>query len=125
MDDNPVFYAERPWGFWSVLDIGPFHKIKRLQISPKKFISKQYHQHRSETWCIIQGTGTLIIDGRTFNLRKGDTFTINAGEWHQVVNNSNSEDLVAIEVQMGTYCEEDDIVRETQKSPHISIEERD
>lgn len=114
MDDLPVFYAERPWGFWSVIDIGPSHKIKRLQISPKKFISKQYHRRRSETWCIIQGTGTLIIEGNTFKIRKGDSFTVNPGEWHQVINSGDAEDLVAIEVQMGEYCEEDDIVREDQ-----------
>ena len=54
----------------------------------------------------------MIIEGKTFSLRRGDSFTVNAGEWHQVINNSNSEDIIAIEVQMGNYCEEDDIVRE-------------
>lgn len=119
--------VERTWGSWSVIQTGSFYKIKQLVIKPKQFISKQYHLHRSETWCIVQGIGTLVIDGRIFNMRRGDTFTINAGEWHQVVNTSHSEDLIAIEVQMGTYCEEDDIVREdnTQKSPHISVWEKD
>ena len=104
--------AERPWGNWSVLEIGPYYKVKKLVIKPHQSISKQYHQHRSETWCIVQGIGLMIIEGKTFSLRRGDSFTVNAGEWHQVINNSNSEDIIAIEVQMGNYCEEDDIVRE-------------
>jgi len=83
-------------------------------IKPHQSISKQYHLHRSETWCIVQGIGKMIIEGNTFNIRRGDSFTVNPGEWHQVINTGNSEDIIAIEVQMGDYCEEDDIVREDQ-----------
>lgn len=104
---------ERPWGSWSVLETGPYYKIKKLVIKPHQSISKQYHNYRSETWCIVQGIGSLTIEGNTFHIRKGDSFSVNPGEWHQVVNDGDLEDLIAIEVQMGTYCEEDDIVRWT------------
>lgn len=101
----------RPWGYWEVIEEGPGYKIKRLVIQPKQSISNQYHNHRSETWCIIGGEGQLFLEDKLKTITKGDVFTIEIGEKHRVKNISETEDLVAIEVQMGEKCEEDDIVR--------------
>lgn len=104
---------KRDWGQWEVIETGPFYKIKKLIINPGKAISKQYHNRRSETWCIVQGHGLLTIDDLDFAVRKGDAFIIEKGQWHQMTNTAfDDTDLIAIEVQMGEYCEEDDIVRE-------------
>lgn len=107
--------VERSWGSWQVLQVGPFYKVKQLIIKPHQHISLQYHQHRSETWCIVQGAGIFLCDGVVNTIQRGNVFTIQPLEWHRVTNTSDVEDLIAIEVQMGEICEESDIVRSSGK----------
>jgi mannose-6-phosphate isomerase-like protein (cupin superfamily) len=103
-------YAERPWGKWEVIDEGSWYKVKRLTLEPNKSISMQYHNHRSETWAITQGFGEVILDDKKFKVNRGDTFVVPIKAVHKITNTSNTQ-LIIIEVQCGTVCEEDDIVR--------------
>ena len=102
---------ERPWGSWEVLEEGPGYKVKKLIIKPQCSISHQYHNHRTETWCIVSGAGQAFIDSKIKVLHEGDVFTVKKKQAHRVQNISEDNDLVAIEVQMGEKCEEEDIVR--------------
>ena len=108
------YITNRPWGTWEVLSVGDGHKVKRLIISPNQSISRQYHQHREEAWCIISGKGILETGYpdllNKMQIAKGDTFTIRRREVHKVINNG-PDDLIAIEVQTGPITEEDDIIR--------------
>ena len=103
--------ATRPWGIWRVLDVDQGYKVKRLEILPDAAISLQYHNHRSEHWTIVQGTGKVIIDGNIFTVEKGDSFYVPKQALHKVTNTHLRETLIAIEVQMGEICSEEDIVR--------------
>lgn len=103
--------AQRSWGHWCVLAKGPYYKVKKLVIEPRQSISKQYHNHRTETWFIIAGRGQAFIDDDIEVLNVGTIITINPKAVHRVLNLSDDEDLVAIEVQTGDICEENDIVR--------------
>jgi mannose-6-phosphate isomerase len=114
-DDGFTFYlydkVDRPWGCWIIMDQGPGYKVKKLLIKPKQSISNQYHLHRSETWCVVSGTGQAFIDSKIKIIHPGDTFTVKKKQVHRVQNISDTEDLVVIEVQLGEICEEEDIVR--------------
>lgn len=110
IDSRPEV-TTRPWGYWYVLEEGLGYKVKKLVIQPKQSISKQYHLHRSETWCIISGSGQAFLDAKIKPLNPGDVFTVKKNQLHKVTNNSETVELVAIEVQMGDRCEEADIVR--------------
>lgn len=106
----------RPWGFWEVLDQGASqngmqYKVKRLEISPRKQISHQYHNHRSETWVIVSGTGQVHCNDKSFVVHAGEQFTFEEKDKHKVMNVSETEKLIAIEVQYGTLVSETDIVR--------------
>jgi len=110
--EEPVLEsATRPWGIWRVLDVDQGYKVKRLEILPDAAISLQYHNHRSEHWTIVQGSGKVIIDGNIFTVEKGDSFYVPKQALHKVTNTHLTETLIAIEVQMGEICSEDDIVR--------------
>lgn len=102
--------CERPWGTWEVIDEGPWYKVKKLTIQPNKSISLQYHIHRSETWAITQGRGSVILDEKKFEVKVGDTFVVPILSVHKITNISNVP-LVIIEVQCGEITEEKDIVR--------------
>lgn len=102
---------KRPWGEWHVLDVDQGYKVKRLHILPDQAISLQYHQHRSEHWTIVQGEGKVIVDGNIFTVKKGESFHVPKLALHKITNTHLTETLIAIEVQMGDICSEDDIVR--------------
>lgn len=107
----------RPWGAFSVLHEGPGFKVKSLTVTPGKRLSMQYHRHREEHWIIVRGTAKILVaepgeEGRTGEL------TIPAGEnifipkeYIHRLENPGSDILEIIEVQMGDYLGEDDIVR--------------
>jgi mannose-6-phosphate isomerase len=103
--------ASRPWGRWYVLDVDQGYKVKKLEILPDQAISLQYHNHRSEHWTIVQGEGKVIVDGNIFTIRKGESFHVPRQSIHKITNTHLTETLIAIEVQMGDICREDDIVR--------------
>lgn len=101
---------ERSWGTWEVIEQGPWYKVKKLTINPNKSISMQYHNHRSETWSIVQGEGKMFLDGETKTVRRGDTVVVPVKSVHKITAISK-EPVIAIEVQLGEITEEDDIVR--------------
>ena len=101
---------ERPWGCFYVLHDERFYKLKRIEVDPKGRLSYQYHHKRSEAWTIVQGTGTITLDGIVNDYVTGETIIIPQGVKHRI-ENKGTEKVVFIEVQTGTYFGEDDIVR--------------
>jgi mannose-6-phosphate isomerase len=100
----------RPWGeFENLLDV-EYCKVKQIVIKPGQSPSYQYHLKRSEVWVIVQGTGQLKIDDVINVVNKSDIITVPIESKHQIKNTGN-EDLIFIEVQLGSYFGEDDIVR--------------
>jgi len=100
----------RPWGSYTVLEEGNGYKIKRLTVLPGKRLSLQMHYHRSEFWVVVKGTAKVIVEDREFLLRKGESTFIPMGAKHRL-ENPGKVTLEVIEVQIGEYLGEDDIVR--------------
>ena len=100
----------RPWGSYTIIKEADNHKVKTIVVDPMKRISYQTHEKRSEYWVIVSGTGTVTIDGIMSPAIGGDAFIIEQGIPHRI-ENSGTEPLVFIEVQLGVYFGEDDIVR--------------
>lgn len=100
----------RPWGSFTVLEVGPQFKIKRLVIRPGQAISLQLHHHRSEHWVVAGGMAKVTCEDKTYFVSTNESTYIKAGHRHSVANDG-LVDLVIIEVQIGEYVGEDDIVR--------------
>jgi mannose-6-phosphate isomerase len=100
----------RPWGEFKILKETIDFKVKELTVYPSKRLSYQYHQKRSETWIITKGIGEITLDDKISKINKGDIISIPVGMKHRV-KNTGAEDLSIIEVQMGEYFGEDDIIR--------------
>jgi len=100
----------RPWGNYTVIHDRPNHKVKTITVEPMRRLSYQTHEKRSEYWVIVSGTGTVTLDGITSLAVGGDAFIIEQGIAHRI-ENPGTEPLVFIEVQLGVYFGEDDIVR--------------
>ena len=100
----------RPWGNYTILHERTDHKVKTITVEPSRRLSYQTHQKRSEYWVIVSGAGTVTLDGVTTPCVGGDAFIIEQGVAHRI-ENTGTDELVFIEVQLGTYFGEDDIVR--------------
>lgn len=100
----------RPWGSYTVLERQPRFQIKRLTVNPGVKLSLQLHYHRSEHWIVVSGTAKVTRGDETFLVHENQSTYISAGEKHRL-ENPGSIMLELIEVQNGSYLEEDDIVR--------------
>ena len=102
--------VQRLWGRYEILTTMPHFKVKKLVVSAGKSISLQSHEYRSETWVIIKGQATALRNSETLVLSEGESISIPMRAKHQLTNNT-ANDLEIIEIQTGTYLEEDDILR--------------
>lgn len=103
--------VDKPWGSYEIIHENSFYKVKKIVIKPEKRISLQYHKHRNEHWYIVQGHSLINLDDESLNLKTGDSIDIKKMQYHRIKNISTAEDLIFIEIQMGEYLGEDDIVR--------------
>ena len=101
----------RPWGHYKVLEEEKdTFKIKRITVKQGKRLSYQLHHHRSEHWIVDKGMAKVIVDGEEKFVRSGESIFFREGQKHSLENPGKTL-LEIIEVQMGQYLEEDDIVR--------------
>ena len=100
-----------PWGTAEVLTEGENYKVKRISLSPKARQSYQKHEQRAESWVIVSGQGKITIDDDETRVTPGGVIMIMIGMKHRIENMSDSEPLVFIETQFGSYIGEDDIIR--------------
>ena len=99
----------RPWGWYENLIEGVDYKVKRIEVNSGQQISLQYHQHRSEYWTVVKGSGYVTIDKEAIHAVPGKTFIIPVSVVHRLTAEENG--ITIIEVQMGEKCIEEDIVR--------------
>ncbi len=100
----------RPWGYFETLNIGPRFQVKLLHVKPGGKLSMQMHHHRSEHWIVVQGTAKVVIGDTEKLVRENESVYIVATQWHRL-ENPGKVPLELIEVQIGTYLGEDDIIR--------------
>ena len=100
----------RPWGFFETLNLGPRFQVKLLSVKPGAKLSMQMHHHRSEHWVVVHGTAEVTIGSEQKLVYENQSVYIVAGQWHRL-HNPGRTPLELIEVQLGSYLGEDDIVR--------------
>jgi mannose-1-phosphate guanylyltransferase len=102
--------GHRPWGTYTILEESQGYKIKRIEVKPSKRLSLQKHYHRNEHWIVVSGTATVTVGNETQLIRPNEGTYIKMGEIHRLENQGKIP-VVLIEVQVGEYVQEDDIVR--------------
>jgi len=100
----------RPWGSYTILDENEGYKIKRIEVKPGKRLSLQKHYHRNEHWVVLSGSATVTVGEKTYIVNPNESTYIKAGEVHRLENRGKLP-LIIIEVQVGEYTGEDDIIR--------------
>ncbi len=100
----------RPWGKINSIDNGEHFQVKRIMVRPGEKISTQMHNYRSEHWIVVSGTAKVVNGIKETLLTENQSTYIPAGVVHTLENPSET-DLELIEVQLGSYLGEDDIIR--------------
>lgn len=100
----------RPWGSYDSVDIGKRFQVKRINVNPGAALSLQMHYHRAEHWVVVSGTAEVTRDDEVMLLGENESTFIPLGSVHRL-RNPGRVPLEIIEVQSGSYLEEDDIIR--------------
>nr|WP_092074279.1 mannose-1-phosphate guanylyltransferase/mannose-6-phosphate isomerase [Dendrosporobacter quercicolus]NSL49183.1 mannose-1-phosphate guanylyltransferase/mannose-6-phosphate isomerase [Dendrosporobacter quercicolus DSM 1736]SDM86831.1 mannose-1-phosphate guanylyltransferase / mannose-6-phosphate isomerase [Dendrosporobacter quercicolus] len=107
-NENTTMY--RPWGSYTVLGEGPGYKMKKITVSPGQRLSLQLHYHRSEHWIVTGGAARVTIGEEEKMVHENESVFVPQSTRHRLENPGRIP-LEIIEVQNGSYLEEDDIVR--------------
>jgi mannose-1-phosphate guanylyltransferase/mannose-6-phosphate isomerase len=100
----------RPWGSYEGVQHGERYQVKRIKVKPGERLSLQKHHHRSEHWIVVRGTAEVTRGEEVFTLSENESTYIPLGVVHRLANPGRLT-LELIEVQVGAYLGEDDIVR--------------
>lgn len=100
----------RPWGWYQRIDLGARFQVKRINVKTGGKLSLQKHFHRSEHWIVVRGTAEVTLDGQVSHVHENESIYLPIGCTHRLAN-PGKIDLELIEVQVGSYTGEDDIVR--------------
>lgn len=102
--------SHRPWGSYTVLDEGDRYKIKKITVHPNQRLSLQLHYHRSEHWVVVKGTAKVTVGKEVVLLHENESIYVAKSQEHRL-ENPGKVPLELIEVQVGEYVGEDDIIR--------------
>ncbi len=100
----------RPWGWYQRIDIGERFQVKRIQVVPGGRLSLQKHYHRAKHWVVVRGTAEVTLDERMVLVHENEAVYVPIGSMHRLAN-PRKIPLELIEVQVGSYTGEDDIIR--------------
>jgi mannose-1-phosphate guanylyltransferase/mannose-6-phosphate isomerase len=103
-------FEYRPWGYFEILKDSDHFKSKMIRVNAFSQLSYQSHEKRAEHWTITQGVGEVVLDDQVIPVQSGSHVFIPRGAKHRI-RNTSCIPLEFVEVQIGTYFGEDDIVR--------------
>ena len=103
-------WVKKPWGAYRIITREGGFQYKELKIKAGHQLSYQSHQKRKEHWIVTKGHAEAVIEGKTKKLQTNDYLFIDQKVKHRLKNPTN-ETVFILEIQIGNYLEEDDIIR--------------
>ena len=84
----------RQWGMHEILSSTEHYKVKKVTIYPKMSMKLHKHEHRLESWTIVEGTATIQIGNEVKEYTKNDTVSVPIGVPHRVSNLTDSNVII-------------------------------
>ncbi|MCF6777264.1 phosphomannose isomerase type II C-terminal cupin domain [Thiotrichales bacterium 19X7-9] len=100
----------RPWGTYQTLALANGYQVKTITVNPGGILSLQKHFKRAEHWVVVKGNPTFTIGDDKKTYQVNDHVYIQKEQIHRMENHTDTPCEI-IEVQIGHYLGEDDIVR--------------
>ncbi len=107
-DAHPRAY--KPWGWTERINSGDRFSVQSMMIKPGQGLTLQSHLHRAEHWVVVSGTVEITIDGQAELLTENQSAYVPLGARHKLFNPGRIP-VRMIEIQSGTYLDQDDIRR--------------
>lgn len=99
-----------PWGHRDKIASSARYNINKVTVKPGGKFSMQIHHHRAEHWVILSGTAQVTLDDEVYLLTENQSTFIPVGSKH-MLENLGRIPLELLEIQSGSYLEDDDIIR--------------
>lgn len=113
-DAHPRSY--KPWGWTENIHSGDRFSVQSIMIKPGKGLTLQSHLHRAEHWVVVSGTLEITIDDTVKLLTENQSAYVPLGARHKL-HNPGKIPVRMIEVQSGTYLDQNDILRHEEHQP--------
>ena len=101
---------ERPWGTYQTISQDNNYQAKVITVNPGGRLSLQKHFKRAEHWVVVEGMPTVTVNEVVKEFTIGEHIYIALEAVHRLENFTDAM-VKIIEVQVGSYLGEDDIVR--------------
>lgn len=96
--EQQIMFAEKSWGSYHVLDVQPGSMTIKVTLNAGHSMNYHSHEHRTEVWTVLSGTGTTLIDGAESSVAPGDVIHLPVGSKHTILATTS---MTLIEVQVG------------------------
>ena len=70
---------------------GPLIDWGIILYNPNQKLGEHYHEKTEETFYILEGTPTFVIDGENIKMKPGDAFRLDMKVKHDIINESNED----------------------------------
>lgn len=97
-ENSRIMFSQ--WGMHEILTSSESYKVKKVTIYPKMSMKLHKHEHRLESWTIVDGTATIQIGSEVKEYSKNDTVSVPIGVAHRVSNLTDSN-VIIIETGIG------------------------
>lgn len=97
-ENSRIMFSQ--WGMHEILTSSESYKVKKVTIYPKMSMKLHKHEHRLESWTIVEGTATIQIGSEVKEYSKNDTVSVPIGVAHRVSNLTDSS-VIIIETGIG------------------------
>lgn len=106
MEQLPNFHKEeRPWGAFERFTSNEPSTVKLISVREGEATSLQTHEHRTEFWRVLSGTGSVTIGRENRQASSGDEFFVEAGAPHRLSGGAGG--LLVLEIAFGVFDEHD------------------
>lgn len=95
----------RPWGGFERFTLNEPSTVKIITVNPGEALSLQTHANRDEFWRVIDGSGTITLDGANHAATVGQDFFTPRGTEHRVT--GGPEGISFLEIAFGEFDEKD------------------
>ena len=97
-ENSRIMFSQ--WGMHEILTSSESYKVKKVTIYPKMSMKLHKHEHRLESWTVVEGTATIQIGSEVKEYSKNDTVSVPIGVAHRVSNLTDSN-VIIIETGIG------------------------
>lgn len=98
LDESHIYHTL--YGYRYNLQLAENYWVRKVTVYPGCSLKRHKHSARSESWVVLKGEATVLVDDECYIIGEGESINIERGMVHQLINNT-FENVVFIETAVG------------------------